>query len=308
MSASVETLRMGGYQPERSVHTRAVRVMEQALTASGAFRVEVTPEIMKTGRAAADLLAMTEAGDLDVCYFASSYLGGRVPALTLLDLPFPGTDRSAIWRRLDGDAGRLLKAHVEERTGYEVLGFWDNGIRHVSNGVRPIRTPADCEGLSIRTLDNAFHQALFAALGFKPRFIDVKDLAREVRDRTIDAQENPLTNIVNFSIHETHRHVTLLGQFFGVALLLGNRARLATLSPAHRRALDAAIASATVAQRRAAAEEDSACLALLQASGVAVVHPGEIDLPAFKQAMATLVQRETARLDPSLRTAWEKST
>ncbi len=299
-------LRIGGYQPERSVHTRAVRTLERVVAerSGNTIGTAFTPEIMKTGRAAADLLAMTENGELEICYFASSYLAGRVTALSVLDLPFPGTDRASIWRRLDGNAGQLIRAAVGESTGYEVLAFWDNGIRHISNGVRAIAAPGDCTGLSIRTLDNAFHQALFSAMGFHPRFIDVKDLAAEVRARTIDAQENPLTNIVNFDIHKTHGHVTLLGQFFGIALLLGNRAALARLSTADRTALDAAVAAATVDQRRFAAEEDAACLALLQVEGVSVVMPEAIDFPAFKAAVTPVVAAKSARLDPRLLAAW----
>lgn len=299
-------LRIGGYQPERSVHTRAVRTLERVVAerSGGTLFTAFTPEIMKTGRAAADLLAMTEKGELEICYFASSYLSARVTALTVLDLPFPGTDRASIWRRLDGEAGRLIRAAVAAATGYEVLAFWDNGIRHISNGAGAITKPADCAGLSIRTLDSAFHQAMFSAMGFRPRYIDVKDLAAEVRARTIDAQENPLTNIVNFDIHKTHGHVTLLGQFFGIALLLGNRTALARLSTADRAAVDGAVAAATADQRRFAAEEDAACLALLQAEGVSVVMPEAIDFRAFQAAVAPVVAAETARLDKALLAAW----
>lgn len=307
MTAAAVRLRIGGYQPERSVHTRAVRGLGAALLADSRFDVAFTPEIMKTGRAAVDLLSMTEAGELELCYFASSYLAGRATALSVLDLPFPGSNRAAIWTRLDGEAGRLIRADVEARTGFEVLAFWDNGIRHVSNGVRALRTPSDCAGLSVRTLDNAFHQALFAALGFRPRFIDVKDLAREVAARTIDAQENPLTNIVNFALHETHRHVTLLGQFFGIALLLANRAALSRLTASQRAVLASAVAEATAAQRRYAAEEDAACLATLQAAGVEIVRPEAIDVAAFKAVVAPVVARETAALAPDLLAAWSRA-
>ena len=305
-AAVTVTLEVGGYQPERSVHTRAVRVLGEALqrVAGPAVELNFTPEIMATGRAAADLLSMTEAGELDACYFASSYLVSRVPELGVLDLPFEGGDRAAIWRRLDGGAGAIIRDAVAARTGFRVLGFWDNGIRHVSNCVRPIRHPRDCNGLSIRTLDNAFHQAMFAALGFAPRFIDVKDLAQAVATRAIDAQENPLTNIVNFKIHETHRHVTLLGQFFGVALVLANARAVERWPEDVRRNVEAAVAAATTAQRQFAAAEDAACLATLEADGVAIVPLHDVDLPAFKSAVADVVAREAARWTHALLRLW----
>ena len=78
--------------------------------------------------------------------------------------------------------GAALAEQVASATNYRVLGWWDNGIRHISNAVRPIRTPADCVGLRLRTLDNAQHQSAFRRLGFVPTFIDVADLPRAVAD------------------------------------------------------------------------------------------------------------------------------
>lgn len=306
MTGSATIVRLGGYQPPRSVHTRGAGVFLDGLRRQLGDAVETrfTPDIAATGRPASDLLAMTEAGEFDLCYFASSYIAHRVPALTVLDLPFEGADRARIWARLDGAAGASIARAVEGATGYTVLGFWDNGIRHISNGVRPIRHPRDCAGLSIRTLDNAFHQALFAAMGFRPRFIDVKDLAEAVRSRSIDAQENPLTNIVNFAIQETHRHVSLTGQFFGIALLLANRRTLQAWPAGVRDAVALAAREATLAQRRLAAEEDAQCLARLREAGVEIIPAEAIDLDAFKQVVAPVVAREAARLDPDLLALW----
>lgn len=306
MTGSATLVRFGGYQPPRSVHTRAAEAFLAALRKRLGDDVETrfTPSIAATGRPVSDLLTMTEAGELDLCYFASSYIAHRVPELTVLDLPFDGADRARIWAKLDGAAGASIRRAVEAQTGYAVLGFWDNGVRHISNGVRPIRCPRDCEGLSIRTLDNAFHKSLFAAMGFRPRFIDVKDLAEAVRSRSIDAQENPLTNIVNFAIQETHRYVSLTGHFFGIALLLVNRRWLEARPPHMREAVLAAAAEATTAQRGFAAEEDAQCLATLRAAGCEIVSPGEIDLAAFKAVVAPIVAREVAALDPGLLALW----
>lgn len=160
------SLRFAGYQGEASVHTRGLRRFAQALAPD--IAIEIVPDITQTGRPAAALLAMVEAGEIDGCYFASSYLAGRIPALGLFDIPFAATDRAATYAQLDGATGERLAAAVAAASGYRVLGFWDNGFRHLSNAVHPIRRPDDCRGLKLRTLDNALHQEVFAALGFVP--------------------------------------------------------------------------------------------------------------------------------------------
>jgi TRAP-type C4-dicarboxylate transport system substrate-binding protein len=173
-------------------------------------------------------------------------------------------------------------------TGYRVLAFWDNGFRHISNARRPIRQPGDCTGLRIRTLDNAQHKALFRRLGFEPVFLDVKDLVKAAADGAIDAQENPLTNIVNFELYRYHRYVSMTAHLFGVALLLVNRGRFDAWPQNVRAALVAAAAKATAMQRREAAEEDAICFERLSVAGVEIVTASELDRAAF--AMAAGVQ------------------
>lgn len=273
-------LHFAGYQPARSVHTRGLHALRERLG------ITVTDTIVSQGRKAADLLGMVESGELDGCYFASSYLAARVPALGMFDQPFHAGARDAVFRDLDGALGARLAGEVAAATNFRVLGWWDNGIRHISNAVRPIRKVADCAGLRLRTLDNAEHQAAFRRLGFTPMFIDVADLPRAVADGQVDAQENPLTNMVNFNLHVHHKHVSLTGHLVGIALLLVNRGRYEALSLEIRHRLDSAARETEAIQRELAVAEDAACLAVLAEAGVAVVGPEEIDLAGFRAASA----------------------
>jgi TRAP-type C4-dicarboxylate transport system substrate-binding protein len=291
-------LRLAGYQPEASVHSRALHHVA-ALAAeakSGGFAPQVVVDVTARGYRAAELFAMVEDGRLDGCYFASSYLLARVPSLAVFDLPFVASDRTHDYAKLDGAFGIRLAADIAARTPFRVLGYWDNGFRHISNRLVAIRSPDDCRGLTIRTLDNPLHQDVFAALGFTPMFIDVKDLAEAVATHRVDAQENPLTNIVNYGLFAAHRHVSLTAHFFGIALFLVNARWFSALSDELRAGLHGAVTQATARQRQMAAAEDARCLEVLAREGVAVVTADEIDWPAFRAAVAPIVEREVARL------------
>jgi TRAP-type transport system periplasmic protein len=284
------TLRIGGYQAETSILTRAVQHLAAGLSgAPGAhWQIEVIRDVTETGFRAADLLSMVEEGTMHVCYFASSYLAGRVATLGCFDRPFGANDRARIYADLDGGQGAQLAAEVARHTGYRVLGFWDNGFRHISNRLRPIRHPDDCRGIRIRTLDNAMYQKVLAAVGFEAVVIDVKDLVHAVETHEVDAQENPLTNTVNFGLHRTHKHLSLTSHFHGIALLLANRAWFEALNPAMQSALLTASAEATAAQRQLAIAEDALCLERLERDGVAIVPAEEIDVAAFRAAVAAI--------------------
>jgi len=284
------TLRMAGYQAETSILTRALRHLAAGLSGSLGthWQVEVIRSVTERGHRATDLLSMVEEGTIEVCYFASSYLAGRVTSLGCFDKPFSGVDRARIYAELDGDLGAQLAGDVAMHTGYRVLGFWDNGFRHISNRLRPIRHPGDCRGMRIRTLDNVKYQRVLGAMGFTPMVIDVKDLVRAVETHEVDAQENPLTNTTNFGLHRTHRHLSLTSHFHGVALLLANRAWFEALLPATQLAVLAAAENATVAQRQFAIAEDALCLEQLRRDGVAIVSAEEIDVAAFRAAVSGL--------------------
>lgn len=277
----------GGYQGPASVHTRGAQVFADALAriTDGRAQVELRPNITADGHKAADLLTLVEQGDIHGCYFSSSYLAGRVAALALFDMPFAAPDRTALFAKLDADLGEHIAKDVAEQTGFAVLGYWDNGLRHIS-AKRALMGPADCVGLSLRTLASADHQRAFRALGFDPRVIDVKDLAQAVESGAVDAQENPLTNIYNFGLHGAQPDITLTGHLQGVAPVWFHRATLNSWPEDLQQAVRAAVAEASVAQRGFALADDSTCTAALNADGARLHSLSDTQLTAFRDAVA----------------------
>ena len=296
------TLRIAGYQDARSVHTRAMRVLEASLheTLGPAVAVEFEENIAARGRKVADLLELVESGALDLCYFSSSYLTVRVPALGVFDIPFALADRGRTRALLQGALGQHLADEVASRTGYRVLGFWDNGLRNISNRLRPIRRPEDCKGIRIRTLPSEGYHAAFRALGMEPVTIDVRDLVEAVAGATIDAQENPLTNLRQFGLQKYHRHVTMTAHFHGIALLLGNAKTIEACAPQLRQALARAAATATRAQWDFATRDERESRAALEADGVAIVDLDDAGRAAFRAVVRPLAERQFTALSAGL--------
>ncbi len=294
------TIRFGGYQPPASVHNRAGEVLGRALAArlGDALDFDLEGNVIDAGHKAGDLLAMVEDGEKTLCYFSSSYLAERVPEIAVLDLPFAITSRTQAYAALDGPLGQRLAERVAASTGYRVLAFWDNGFRHLSNRVRPIRAPEDCRGLRLRTLSSALHTETFRRLGFDPVALDVKELIAAVQAGTIDAQDNPLTNIYNFGIHEFHPHITLTAHFFGAAVLLCHKASWESWPEEVRRAVDESVAEATAAQRDFAAAEDDRVRSALASTDAQVVELTGDEHDAFRAAVAPVVEAQSRRLGP----------
>jgi TRAP-type C4-dicarboxylate transport system substrate-binding protein len=299
-------LSAAGYQGAGSVHSRGLATLASELNAlcPGAFDIAIENDITAGGRPARDLLTLVESGALQVCYMASGYLTARVPDLAVIDLPYAVSERVQAYSALDKRAGQLLADRISAATKFRVLGFWDNGFRHVTNRARPIRTVEDCNGLVIRTLDNRIYQETLAAFGFVPKVTDVRDLVRAIATGEVDAQENPLTNAVVFKIYEHHPYVSMTGHLFGAALLLCNMDWFNALPKDAAAALESASTRATAAQRSFATREDTTALAALREHGVNVLCAEEIDLATFRQAVSGLRGREAARVDPAILAAY----
>ncbi len=280
------SIHFAGYQGERSVHTRAGRVFCESIKrqAGGTVTVEFEENIVQSGAQAADLLKKTESGEIDGCYFSSSYLAARIPELGLFDQHFVVPDRQHAYAVLDGTLGERLKQEVESKTGFKVLGYWDNGVRNISTAERPIRTPQDCVDLKIRTLANDNHQRVFRSLGFEPMKIDVRDLPEAVLSGTVDAQENPLTNIYNFDLHKTHRYITLTRHLLGVALLLFNKDTVNAWPESLKSVVATAAGEATKEQRKFAQEDDRICTEALKADGCELIELTDAQRAAFTKA------------------------
>jgi TRAP-type C4-dicarboxylate transport system substrate-binding protein len=249
---------------------------------------------------AVDLPVMVEAGDLSMCYFASSYLTEKVPELGIFDLPFVVEDRAKVYAALDGALGEFFKAKFRENSEMRVLGFWDNGFRHFSNGVHAIHGPNDCAGLSIRTMASDLHQQTFRLLGFEPTFVDVRDLVEAAKSGRIDAQENPLTNTYNFGTHRYHRHITLSGHFYGMALVLANNAQFESWPEAVQDAITEGMVVATAVQRELAQAEDADILGKFDPAENEIVHLTDAERAAFKAAVDPLLAEQRKILGEEL--------
>src|SRR4029434_3936079 len=145
-------------------------------------------------RPAGALPVMMESGEIDFCYISTVRFTKWVPELKLLELPFVVKDRKAICAAFTDGFGDLVKRRMHESTPYRLLGLWDNGFRHFTNKVRRIRTPADCQGLRIRSQVSELHAVVFRAFGFDPIPVDVKQFTEEIASGRVHAPENAHTH------------------------------------------------------------------------------------------------------------------
>ena len=170
-------IRMGGYGPATTGFSRALKRIGDRLEAEFGDRVDIKYvwNIMDLGYQAQDILWLVEHGLLTLGYQSSSYLTDRVPELGLVDLPFLFETTERARACIDGALGQMLARKIEERVDYRILGFFENGFRHLSNRLRPVLTPSDLASMRIRVLPSKVQERTFELLGAVPLRMDLTE-------------------------------------------------------------------------------------------------------------------------------------
>jgi TRAP-type C4-dicarboxylate transport system substrate-binding protein len=295
-------IRMGGYGPPTTSFSRALKRIGDGIAAEfgDAVDVKYVWNIIDFGYRAEDVLWLTESGVLALGYQSSSYLTDRVPELGLVDLPFLFASNAQARAAMDGALGAALANAIEARTGFRTLGWFENGFRHISNRLRPIRSLADFVGLRIRVLPSDVQARTFAALGAVPWKGDLTDALAMLKDGRLDAQENPLANTVTYGAHKLHRFHTLTGHFYVSRPVFVPRAQFDAWPEALQRALRAAVGDAVAWQRGETAREHDAARAALEAEGCEIEELPRDARAAFIDAVHPLHQEARRAHGPKL--------
>ena len=295
-------LRFGGYQEPASIHNRAATYFAQRLRLRLGTRLhfELIGSVLKQGRPSGSLPLMVESGELTCCYLATIRFTQWAPELKLFDLPFVVRDRAIAQRALAGPLGERFKQQMDRHSPFKLLGIWDNGFRHISNSVRPIRTPADCKGLRIRIQLSELIAETLSAIGCTPIPEDIKVFFEQIGAGRFDGQENPLTNIYHFGVHKHHRYITLTGHIYGASLMLCNAERYRSWPSEVREAIDAAAREATDYQHQLAAAEDVEMLAKFDPAQNEIVTLTPAQHALFVEATGPVLEKHRGELDPKL--------
>ena len=291
-------IRMAGYGPPTTTCSRALKMMGERLArdCGAAVDVKYIWNIMDLGYQGGDLLWMAEHGILTLSYQSTSYLADRVPELEFADLPFLFDDIVHARAAMDGKLGAWLTRRIEERIpGYKVLGYFENGYRHISNRVHPVRTLADLKGLRTRLMPGQMHNRSFAALGAEPFSLDLKPGLEAIVSGAVDAQENPLANTVDYGAHKVHRYHTLTGHCYLSRGIYLNRAQFESWPGEVREGIEVAAREAVLHQRDLAVEEERLARRAIEDAGGEVVELTPAARAEFVKAVQPLHEEARRR-------------
>ena len=282
-----DKLIIGGYQGSNSLHTKSIEYFINDI--NGNFDIDFTMDITNKGEKASSLISKTQKEELHISYLLSSYFEKILPEIKILDLPYFFNNRSQAYELLKFDFFVYIDNKLKDKN-LKLLGFWDNGIRHISSKVRLIKSLSDCEEQIIRTTPSPLHIDIFKKLGFKPKPLDVRDFKLAIENDEIDAQENPLTNYWNFGVYKKQKFVSLTSHIFGFCLFVINYSYFDKLSDLQKEFVINKSNKVTEFQRQLAVLEDANLLKEMKLANIKVEKIDEENLIEFKNITQTFHQ------------------
>jgi tripartite ATP-independent transporter DctP family solute receptor len=267
-----------GAAPGNPRHEAAVKFAEvlKARTA-GRIEVQVAPSAQLGDDAA--MVTALRTGALDMSANSQGAVANAVPEFAAFGMPFLFSSLPQAWKVLDGPLGKELAERSAEK-GMIVLGYWDNGVRHMSNSKKPLLRPEDLKGMKMRTPPDAVTVDIMQSLGAEAQQIRFAELYVALQQGVVDGQENPLMNIHASKLYEVQKFISLTGHKYEMTPFLMSKRTWDRLSDADRRAVQDAAAEATALQRKLSQESDERLVADLKSKGVRV---DAVDKAAFER-------------------------
>ena len=261
-------LRFGHDLPESSAnHAAASRMAELVSTRSkGRLQIAIHP-----GQALGndhEMIAMAQAGELDIALPPTAKLSTLVPGMQLVDLPFLFSGKEEAYRVLDGTAGQTLLAQLEDH-GLTGVAFWESGFKQLTSN-KPIHRVEDMLGLKFRVMRSGVLRDQFSSWGSNSLAIDFGNTRKALSDAVVDGQENPLGSIYNMGFHEVQSHLLLSNHGYLAQVLVFSKKSYERLPPQLRNILMQAALEVTGFQRQENTRREKQFLARIRDSKIVV--------------------------------------
>ena len=276
------TLRLAHVVNEQDgFHAAAVKFQELVSERSdGAITVEVFPNATLGDERT--LLEGMQIGTVDMGVITNGPVSNFLEEIAVFELPFLFPSPEAAYSVLDGEIGQELLGRLSE-VNLKGLAYAERGFRNLTNSQRPVRSPADLDGLRVRVMENPVYIDTFRELGADAVPMAWTEALTAMQQGTIDGQENPVGVVYSFKLNETQTNMTMTRHSYAPAIFVMGLPKWGQLSEEAQAIVAESAQDAAEYERALNAKLEGEQLQALKDSGMTVVE--DADLAAFAAAV-----------------------
>ena len=263
------TLRLGHVVADNSSLDKGLDYFAKLVSdkSNGELKIQVFPNSSLGDNTA--MMEQLQFGSLDLMAPSVAALSGFTPSTAIFDLPYLFKNEAAAEEVLDGPLGDNVGKALEPQ-GFYLLGWMTQSWRHLTCN-KEVTKPADVAGIKIRTMDSKYHMAHFNTLGASAIPMAMSELYTALQQGTIDAQENPYTNIVNSRFYEVQKYVVETGHIYDACPLIISTLTWKRLDDNQKKIIKEAAAEAVNWERKEVKKDDDLFREQVKKSGTTVI-------------------------------------
>lgn len=273
------TLKLGHIGAPGSLFDMSAREFARRVNEELAGRAEATVFGSSQLGSDRDMLQKLRLGTVDFS-MPSTIMSTIADEFGLFEMPYLIRDRAQM-KRIEAAVFWDRMAPAAEARGYKILAIWENGFRHITNNVRPIRAPEDLAGIKLRTPRGVWRVKMFRAYGANPTPMSFSEVFSALQTGVIDGQENPLSNIYTAKFNEVQQYLSLTSHVYTPAYLTAGARRWSRLPADLRADLERIAREVQDFVYATATGLDDQLLEQLRESGIAI---NQADRQAFEAA------------------------
>lgn len=222
---------------------------------------------------------------------------GQVKELGFQDVPFLFESEAEAHAVFDGPVGDYLNEKLSD-VGVHVLGWWENGFRHITNSRHPVNSLADLKGLKLRTQPNPLTLDAFKALGANASPLAWSELFVALETRAFDGQENPVVLMNTQRFYEVQKYMTLTGHVYSPLIFAVSKKFWDGLTPEEQMLMTTAARNATNYQRELTASEVEVAMQNMKDEGMEVTSFSEEDLQEIRELVPPAIAPHLDKIGP----------
>ena len=280
--ASDENIMLGHALSEGTPASDGINAFAEAVAEKTEGRVSFT--VFPNGQLGSetDMLEQMQMNTLGAAGIMCGTMQSLDMRMAIEDLPYMWKDIDHARAAFDGEFGEYL-AEIMRGQGMEEIAYVEWGYRHITNNKQPIVEPSDLEGMKIRVAQTQLRVDAFEALGALPTVLSFNELYGALQQGTVDAQENPLANIVAANFNEVQKYLSLTGHFYNTVMLVIDSDIWAGISEADQAVILEEAAKMEASVREANSANEAGYIETLKERGMEV--NDDVDTAAFREAM-----------------------
>jgi tripartite ATP-independent transporter DctP family solute receptor len=200
--------RFGHMLPADTLYHKTIQLFaeEAAKLTSGKIKIEVYPA-SQLGTIP-EMLSQTQVGSLTMTMAVPAWYSNFMKPVDVFTLPFLVSSAGKLKASLDGRLGTEV-ARLGNGVGFQVLGYWLIGSRHIVNKTRAVHRPDDLQGLKLRVINSQVYIQAFRALGASTVAMDPSELYVALQQGIVDGFEYPLPDLISAKLHEVSKFLSL---------------------------------------------------------------------------------------------------